>query len=66
MSINAISNSTLTGTKNKNTRQSQVDQKIKNNQFEIQYLVVAGGGGGGFGGHGTDQRGGRRRRRWLS
>jgi hypothetical protein len=58
MSINSISNSTLTGTKNSNIKQAQVDQAIANNQFEIQYLIVAGGGGGGFRGHGTDQRGG--------
>ena len=58
MSINSLSNSNLTGTQNKNIRQAQVDQSIKSNQFQIEYLIVGGGGGGGFGGHGTDQRGG--------
>ena len=58
MSINSLNKSGLTGAKNKSVRTASRELKLENNQFEIQYLIVAGGGGGGWGGHGTDQRGG--------
>jgi hypothetical protein len=58
MSINSLNKSTLQGAKNDSIRFAREDIPLKNNQFKIQYLVVAGGGGGGWGGHGTDQRGG--------
>jgi hypothetical protein len=58
MSITSSSNAGTFGKKAKNTREAKESPKLGNNQFEIEYLVVAGGGGGGFGGHGSDQRGG--------
>ena len=58
MSINSLSNSNLTGTQNKNIRQAQVDQSIKSNQFQIEYLIVGGGGGGGTGANVSGSAGG--------
>lgn len=58
MAITSSSNAGIFGKKSNSIREAKETSKLANNQFEIEYLVVAGGGGGGWGGHGPDQRGG--------